>query len=82
MGDPEAPRASGLKPGDAVVDFAPAAGVSAVAFGPLSSLPVRGPTRGALAEPCWGGAASLPRFPSPVAASLGPGPDASRAPPA
>lgn len=82
VGDPEAPRASGQKPGDTVADFAPAASVSAVAFDPLSSLPVRGPTRGALAEPCWGVPRASPPLPSPVAASLGPGPDASRAPPA
>lgn len=74
MGDPEAPRASGQKPGDAVVDVA-TAGASALALGPLCSVPVRGPKP--VLPPYPGGCREL-LLPSPVLASLGPGPDAAR----
>nr|XP_034341824.1 translation initiation factor IF-2-like [Arvicanthis niloticus] len=58
VGDPEAPRALGQKPGDAVV-YVVTAGVS-IALGPLSCPPVRGPKSALLLSPV--GCRDVPRY--------------------
>lgn len=69
VGDPKARRASGQKPGDAVVDAA-AAGSSAAARGPPALSPARGPESALRPSPAR-------RREAPGVGKAGPGPDAA-----
>lgn len=72
VGDPEARRASGQKPGDAVVD-ASTAGFSAATRGPPAPFPARGPESALQPNPAS-------RCEAPGIGKVGPGPDAAPSP--